>query len=69
MLGAWMNFVITFFAINEMQAVMYALFGEDGIITSPFWLVAEGAIFGLIIDYVATRYGGEGKQTIESLNI
>lgn len=63
--GAWMNFVLTFFAYDTMQAMMISLFGESGLISSPFWFIAEGAIIGLIMGYFATRFGGEGKDTIE----
>jgi hypothetical protein len=31
-----------------------------GGITSPLWIVAEGALLGLLIDAVATRVAGEG---------
>ncbi len=65
LIGAWMNFVLTFFAYSAMQAMMVAMFGEDGILSSPFWFTVEGAIIGLIIGYVATRFGGEGKETID----
>jgi len=64
LLGAWMNFVLTFFAFDSMQAMMLSLFGEDGMLTSPFWFTAEGAIIGLIMGYFATRFGGEGKVTV-----
>ena len=63
-LGAWMNFVLTFFAYDAMQAMMVSFFGEGGILSSPFWFVAEGAILGLIIGYFATRFGGEGEETV-----
>ncbi len=63
-LGAWMNFVLTFFAYDAMKAMMTSLFGADGILTSPFWFAAEGAVVGLVIGYVATRFGGEGKETV-----
>jgi len=63
-LGAWMNFVLTFFAYREMQAMMISLFGENGVLTSPFWFTAEGAVIGLIIGYLATYFGGEGKETV-----
>lgn len=62
--GAWMNLVLTFFAYDNMQIVMSAIFGEDGVLTSPFWFVAEGAIVGLIIGYFATMFGGEGNATV-----
>ena len=31
---------------------------------SPWWFVAEGAVAGLIIGYLATKLGGEGKESI-----
>lgn len=64
LMGAWMNFVLTFFAYDTMQAVMVNMFGEGGVLRSPFWFTAEGAMVGLIIGYFATRYGGEGKETV-----
>ena len=63
LLGAWMNFVLTFFAYDAMQSMMVSLFGEGGMFSSPFWFVAEGAIVGLVIGYFATRFGGEGQET------
>ena len=59
-----MNFVLTFFAYDAMKAMMTSLFGADGILTSPFWFAAEGAVVGLLIGYFATRFGGEGKETV-----
>lgn len=64
-LGAWLNFVLTFFAYDDMQAIMHAMFGEDGMLSSPFWFVLEGALVGLLIGYFATRFGGEGKETVD----
>ena len=65
LIGAWMNFVLTFFAYDVMQAMMIALFGEGGFLKSPFWFVLEGALIGLLIGFLATRYGGEGKETVD----
>ncbi len=64
-LGGWMNFILTLFTYDEMQAIMLYIFGADGLMTSPFWFVAEGALFGLIVGWVATKYGGEGKETVD----
>lgn len=63
-MGAWMNFVLIFFTYDLMQSFMYSAFGEDGVITSPFWFAAEGALVGLIIGYFATQLGGEGEATV-----
>ncbi len=64
-IGAWMNFVLTFFANNDMEAIMVHSFGSNGVLSSPFWFVLEGAIVGIIIGCFATLFGGEGKETVE----
>ena len=67
--GAWMNFVLTFFAYDAFAAMMddfsLALFGDATLMTSPFWFTLEGAMVGALIGYLATRFGGEGKDTID----
>ncbi len=63
-LGAWMNFVLTFFAYDTMKDMLVAMFGVDGALASPFWFTLEGALVGLLIGYLATRFGGEGKETV-----
>lgn len=63
-IGAWMNLVLTFFAYDTMQTLLLAMFGPAGAMSSPYWFVAEGALIGLIIGYLATRFGGEGTSTI-----
>lgn len=63
-LGAWMNFVLVLFTYDEMQKIMLYTFGENGMFTSPFWAVLDGAIAGLIIGYFATKFGGEGQETL-----
>ena len=61
LMGAWMNFVLTFFAYDAMDAMLVSIIGGGNIfILFP----AEGAIIGLIIGYFATRFGGEGEETI-----
>ncbi len=64
LLGAWMNFVLTFFAYDTMKDMLVAMFGTDGVLTSPFWFTLEGAVVGLLIGYLATRFGGEGAETV-----
>ncbi|WKD51250.1 hypothetical protein [Microbulbifer spongiae] len=64
LLGAWMNFVLTFFAFDTMQAVLISAFGDNNTFHSPFWFTLEGAIIGLIMGYFATRLGGEGVKTV-----
>lgn len=58
--GAWFNLVFTLLTYEKLTALMAA--HPDGFagLHSPFWMVAEGAVVGLVIDAVATRVGGEG---------
>jgi hypothetical protein len=63
-IGAWMNFVLVFFAHELMTDMMVSVFGADGVLQSPFWFVSEGALVGLVIGYFATRLGGEGPATV-----
>lgn len=65
-LGAWLNFVLVFFAYEPMEAMLTAMFGTGSALTSPFWFVLEGAVVGLVIGFFATRFGGEGKVTVEA---
>ena len=65
LVGAWMNFVLTLFIYDRLAVLMVELFGVDGLLLSPFWFVAEGAIVGLLIGYFATRFGGEGAATVQ----
>ena len=64
-IGGWMNFVLSFFTYDVMKEMMITMFGEGGILTSPFWFTAEGGLFGLLTCYFATRFGGEGKETVD----
>ncbi|MEM7170883.1 MAG: hypothetical protein AAF530_11985 [Pseudomonadota bacterium] len=64
MIGAWMNFVLAFFAYDQMQALLVNIFGPDGLVTSPFWFTIEGALVGLLIGYLCTRFGGEGRESV-----
>jgi hypothetical protein len=67
-MGAWLNFVLVFFAYDSMAALLTTMFGEAGALASPFWFAAEGAIVGLIIGFFATRFGGEGKATVAAMD-
>jgi hypothetical protein len=66
LIGGWMNFVLTFFAYDTLQTLMIYNLGENGVISSPFWIVAEGVLVGLLIGYFATRFGGEGAEIVDT---
>jgi signal transduction histidine kinase len=63
-LGAWLNFVLTLFIYDDFKAMMMSLTQSEGILSSPFWFVLEGALVGLFIGYLATKFGGEGPATV-----
>ncbi len=63
-IGGWMNFVLVLFAYDTMAKMLTYVFGANSLLTSPFWFVAEGAIIGMVMGYFATRFGGEGRQTV-----
>ncbi len=65
LLGGWMNFVLIFFAYDTIRAGLISVLGENGSINSPFWFVLEGCVIGLIMGYLATRLGGEGKEILK----
>ena len=65
LLGSWMNFVLVFFAHEQMRGVMVAMMGPESGLTSPFWFVLEGTLVGLLIGGIATAVGGEGRATID----
>lgn len=58
-LGAWMNFVLTFFAYDTMRAALASTFGPESALSSPFWFTVEGAVVGFVIGYAASRVSGE----------
>ena len=66
--GAWLNFVLTLFAYDLIGDTMIVLFGQGGALQSPWWFVLEGAIVGAIIGYLATRFGGEGPESVKEPN-
>ena len=66
-IGAWMNLLLVLLASQELTAMMLAALGGAPALTSPYWLVLEGAIVGLIIGFFCTRFGGEGKAALSAM--
>ena len=67
LVGTWLNFVLVLFAYDLMGQAMVAVFGAAGLLASPFWFAAEGAIAGLLIGYACNRLGGEGRATVAEM--
>jgi hypothetical protein len=60
LIGGWMNFLLTLFAYDQISTVMMAIFGHYSQQLSPFIMVLEGAVIGMVMDYFLTRWFGEG---------
>ena len=62
-LGAWLNFVLAVFLLDEMSEIMIASGFPENI--SPLvYAPLEGAALGILIDWAATKWGGEGKNML-----
>ena len=64
-IGAWLNLVIALIAYKTLEELLISAFGIDSAFTSPFWMVLEGAIIGFVIDFFATKYGGQGRNILD----
>lgn len=64
-MGAWLNLCLALVAYEPLAALMQQGLNMGGLFYSPFWIVAEGAIVGFIIDFLATKYGGEGAASAD----
>jgi len=62
--GAWLNFVLALLMHDKLTELFATLPPPLDGFHSPFWIVAEGAIVGLLIDWIATRFGGEGREVL-----
>jgi len=63
-IGAWFNFLLALFTYDKLAVMMQEMMGAGAFFQSPFWIAAEGAIIGFVIGFFATKYGGEGAETV-----
>ncbi|MCK5460837.1 hypothetical protein KAI58_02540 [Candidatus Gracilibacteria bacterium] len=63
--GALLSFVFVLLGYEKLEELMFTTqnFSDWGLF-SPFWFVLEGLLLGTIIDIIATKVGGEGKQIL-----
>lgn len=64
LIGAWMNFVLMLFIYDDLSALQIQMFGATSIFSSAWWFVVEGAILGLFMDFICTKFAGEGMKTV-----
>lgn len=58
--GAWFNFTLTVLMHDKFAVLLAEAGGVLANFDSPFWIVAEGSVVGLLIDGVTTYVAGEG---------
>jgi len=61
--GGWLNFVLVLLIYDLLASVMISA-NFMGLM-SPWWFVAEGAILGFVVDGMATRFAGEGRECVD----
>jgi len=69
MIGACMDFILMLFIYDQLGAVLAGLFGEASLFSSPLWLIADGAAFGLFADFICTKFAGEGPDCVSNDNL
>lgn len=68
MIGAWMNFLMFLLMYDKLQHMMNVAATWTWLHdVSPIWIIMEGALAGLLIGWLSTRFGGEGKKTVDAL--
>ena len=65
LIGGFLQFVLVLLAYNDLSALMDTATIFTG--ASPFWLIVDGIIIGIIIDKIATKKAGEGPMLVEGL--
>ena len=64
LVGGFMMFNLWLVAGGQLDAVAVAMFGADSVFSSGAWSIVDGLVIGLIMAWLATMIGGEGKETV-----
>ena len=59
-MGIFMHLMLVLLCYHQMMAVMELDLVQSMGIQSPFWILIDGAILGILIDWTATRHAGDG---------
>jgi len=60
-IGGLMDFILYLFMGPTLGQLML---GTSFALISPLWIVGEGMLFGIIVDFFATKAGGEGEKIL-----
>jgi hypothetical protein len=63
--GASFFLLLPLLAMSEMAGLMQLEFVQWFGLTSPWWVVLEGAVWGTLIGWLATMWGGEGPLPVQ----
>lgn len=63
--GGWINFVLVLVAYPVIAQVFSQLIALGIPAFSPFLLVIEWMLIGLFIDFICSKYAGEGTRIVE----
>ena len=59
LIGGWMNLLLVLFAYDQFVQLTDSWNHAYGLYISPYWLILEGVIIGMMMDYLLTRWFGE----------
>lgn len=63
LMGLIMHFMLVLLTYDQFAAIMQSM--DVFSMTSPWWVLIDGTILGLIMAFVETRLAGEGKLPME----
>lgn len=64
MIGGVMMLAFWLVTYERLNVIAINIFGEMSIFASGAWIIVDGILIGLLIAFVATKFGGEGKETV-----
>ncbi len=63
-IGFLMHLMLVLLAYEEMTAIITVL-GDIVGIQSPYWILIDGTILGILMGWIETKFGGEGDLPVQ----
>ena len=63
LVGGGLNFTVTFFNYEHFSTYI-AKSIISGFVSSPFWFVLDGIVWGLLIGWIVTKMAGDGTDAV-----
>ena len=64
MIGGFMMMAFWLVAHERIDAIAVEIFGAGSVFAYGAWVIVDGFLMGLIIAWFATKFGGEGMETV-----